>query len=143
VIVIAILRYRLWDIDVLIRRTLIYSMLTGVLALAYLGSVLLLQSIFQAITGRAQDQLVAVVSTLGIAALFVPVRARVQSLIDHRFYRRKYDAAKTVAAFGSALRDEVEINQLTSRLIDTVEASVQPSHASLWLKSGAKPDRQI
>ena len=142
VIVVAILRYRLWDIDVIIRRTLIYSVLTGLLALAYLGSVLFLQYALQALTGRAQDQLVAVVSTLAIAALFVPLRSRVQTLIDHRFYRRKYDAAKTVAAFGSALRDEVELNQLTKRLIETVDATMQPAQASLWLKSGAKPDGQ-
>jgi hypothetical protein len=141
-IAIAILRHRLWDIDVIVRRTLIYSVLTGLLALVYVGSVLILQNVLQALTGSGQDQLVAVVSTLGIAALFVPLRSRVQGFIDRRFYRRKYDAAKTVAAFGGAMRDEVEIVQLTNRLIDTVDATVQPAHASLWLRSVVKPDVQ-
>ncbi|MEP7356728.1 MAG: hypothetical protein ABI847_05775 [Anaerolineales bacterium] len=137
VVVIAILRYHLWTIDVIIRRTLIYSVLTGLLALAYLGSVLLLQNIFQALTGGAQDQLVAVISTLAIAALFVPLRSRVQGLIDHRFYRRKYDAAKTIAQFGGAIRDEVELNQLTDRLIDTVDSTMQPASVGLWVKPDA------
>ena len=132
---IAITRYRLFDIDLIIRRTLIYSALTAVLALAYLGSVLLLQSIFQALTGRAQDQLVAVVSTLVIAALFGPLRWRVQNVIDRRFYRRKYDAAKIVTAFGSALRDDVELNRLAAHLVETVEAAMEPAHTTLLLKA--------
>jgi len=132
---IAITRYRLFDIDLIIRRTLIYSALTAVLALAYLGSVLLLQSIFQALTGRAQDQLVAVVSTLVIAALFGPLRWRVQNVIDRRFYRRKYDAAKIVTAFGSALRDDVELNRLAAHLVETVETAMEPAHTTLLLKA--------
>jgi hypothetical protein len=134
-IAIAITRYRLFDIDLIIRRTLIYSVLTGLLALAYLGSVLLLQNVFQALTGRAQDQLVTVISTLTIAALFVPLRRRVQDFIDHRFFRRKYDAAKIVTAFSSILRDEVDINQLANHLAETVNASLRPAHTTLLLKT--------
>src|SRR5207248_5311817 len=109
----AILRYRLFDIDVIIRRTLVYALLTGLLALAYFGSVLVLQNFFSALTGQRQSTLVAVLSTLVIAALFGPLRTRAQAVIDRRFYRRKYDVAQTLAAFGSEMRDETNLGQLS------------------------------
>jgi hypothetical protein len=130
----AILRSRLWDIDLIIRRTLIYGALTALLALVYFGSVLALQAIFTAVTGSARSELVTVLSTLVIAALFVPARNRVQAVIDRRFYRRKYDAARTVAAFGNVVRDEVELDQLTERLTEVVEETLQPEIVNVWLK---------
>jgi hypothetical protein len=137
-ITISILRYRLWDIDVIVRRTLIYSVLTGLLALAYFGLVLVLQSLFSAITGEGRSALVTVLSTLVIAALFVPLRARVQRTIDRRFYRRKYDAATTLAAFGAQARDVVELEQLTSQLVQVVNNTMQPAHASLWVREARR-----
>jgi hypothetical protein len=131
---IAITRYRLWDIDVIIRRTLIYSTLTAVLALAYFGSIVSLQSILSAVTGESRNALATVLSTLAIAALFGPVRSRVQAAIDRRFYRRKYDAARTLAAFGAQARDVVELEQLSGQLLRAVEETMQPVHASLWLR---------
>jgi hypothetical protein len=137
---VAILRSRLFDIDVIIRRTLVYSILTAVLALAYFGSVLVLESAFRAVTGQGQNSLVVVLSTLGIAALFGPVQRQVQAAIDRRFYRQKYDAAQTLARFGMSARDEVDLEQLSARLIGVVEETMQPAHVSLWLKSRAKQE---
>ena len=135
---IAILRYRLYDIDVLINRTLVYGALTAALALAYFASVVLLQQIFRALTGQGQSQLVTVAATLAIAALFTPLRRRIQVAIDRRFYRRTYDAAQVLAAFSVRLRDEVDLNTLTDELLAVVAQTLQPAHVSLWLR---EPER--
>ncbi len=140
-IVIAILRYRLWAIDLLINRALVYGTLTALLALVYLGSVVLLQQILGPLFGQGND-LAVVASTLGIAALFQPLRRRIQALIDRRFYRRKYDAGKIVHAFGTRLRDEVDLNTLRDDLLVVVEETLQPVHVSLWLRPG-RPERGI
>jgi hypothetical protein len=135
---ISILRYRLWDIDLIIRRTLIYGTLTAALALMYLGAVITLQSAFHVLTGRDSSTIATVVSTLAIAGLFTPVRWRIQHAIDRRFFRRKYDTAKTLAAFGHALRDEVELDRLSDDLLASVQEAMQPAHLSLWLRKPAR-----
>ena len=135
---IAILRYRLYNIDLLINRTLVYGSLTAVLAAVYVGSVVLLQGLFQTLTGE-QTQLAVVVSTLVIAALFNPLRRRIQSFIDRRFYRSKYDAAKTLEAFSARLRDETDLDALCEDLMGMVQETMQPSHVSLWLRPDTAP----
>jgi hypothetical protein len=142
-LMIASLRYHLWDIDVLVRRTLVYSALTAVLALIYFGSVIVLQGILQALTGQRQSALVTVLSTLAIAALFGPLRSRVQAAIDRRFYRRKYNAARIMAAFSATLRTDAyaELDNVTAQLIETVNATLQPAEAGLWLKPPTKDQR--
>ncbi len=135
----AVLRYRLWDIDVLIRRTLIYSVLTALLALAYFGLVVVLQGAFNAVTGESRSELVTVISTLAIAALFGPLRGRVQHAIDRRFYRRKYDATRTLAEFGAKARDVVELEQLTGQLVRVVDETMQPAHVGLWVRQQGQP----
>ena len=130
---VAILRYRLYDVDLIINRTLVYATLTTVLVLTYLVTVVLLQEAFRTVTGR-ESQLAVVASTLTIAALFSPLRSRVQSFIDRRFYRNKYDAATTLAAFNTTLRDETDLGRLSDDLLDVVRETVQPEHASLWLR---------
>jgi hypothetical protein len=129
----AILRYRLWDIDILIRRTLQYSLLTGLLALAYFGGVVILQGITRPFTGSAESPLVTVITTLGIAALFTPLRRRVQAFIDRRFYRKKYNAEQALAQFAATARDEVDMDKLAAALVGVVEETVQPERVSLWL----------
>jgi hypothetical protein len=133
---IAILRYRLYDIDVIINRTLVYGTLTALLATVYLGGVATTQAIFRTLTGQQeQPQLAIVVSTLVIAALFNPLRRRIQSFIDRRFYRRKYDAAKTLAAFNVRLREETDLDSLRNEVLGVVRETMQPAHASLWLRT--------
>ena len=136
----AILRYRLYDIDQLINRTLVYGALSASLALVYFGGVAMTQAIFRALTGQEQQpQLAVVVSTLVIAALFNPLRHRIQAFIDRRFYRRKYDARNTLEAFSAKLRDETDLYALNSELVSAVRETMQPAHVSLWLRPEASP----
>jgi hypothetical protein len=132
---IAVLRYRLWDIDILINRTWVYGILTVSLALVYFGLVIGLQSLVRLFTGQTlQSPVVIVASTLAIAALFSPLRQHIQRIIDRRFYRRKYDAARALTAFSATLRNEVDLNQLQVDLVTVVEETMQPTFVSLWLR---------
>jgi peptidoglycan/LPS O-acetylase OafA/YrhL len=132
---IAIMRYRLYDIDFLINRTIVYGLLTTTLLLVYLSGVAATQAILQTLTGQAElPQLAIVVSTLVIAALFNPLRRRIQSFIDRRFYRRKYDARKTLEAFSAKLRHETDLGSLSEDLTNVVGDTMQPAHVSLWLR---------
>jgi hypothetical protein len=132
---IAVLRHHLFDIDVLINRTLVYGSLTALLALVYFGSIVVLQGLFRALTGQG-SQLAVVASTLAIAALFNPLRRWVQGFVDRRFYRRKYDAAKTLEAFSAKLREEPDLDALNEELLAVVQETMQPAHVSLWLHPG-------
>ena len=131
----AIMRYRLYDIDILINRALVYGSLTATLVATYFGGVATIQSLFRALTGQEQQsQIAVVVSTLAIAALFDPLRRRLQGFVDRRFYRRKYDAAKTLEDFSLKLRNETDLDTLSGDLISVVRETMQPEHASLWLR---------
>ena len=135
---VAILRYHLYDIDVIINRTLVYGLLTAMLGLIYIGCVVLLRQVLSPLTGSSELAIVA--STLAIAALFSPLRRRIQTTIDKRFYRRKYDAAKVLAAFGATARDETDLDALTGELMRVIDTTVQPETVGLWLR---KPEREV
>ena len=140
---VAVLRARLFDIDVVINRTLVYGSLTAMLALVYFGGVATTEVIFRTLTGQEQQpQLAIVVSTLVIAALFNPLRRRNQSFIDRRFYRRKYDARQTLEVFSARLRDETDLKALNDDLVGVVRETMQPEHVSLWLRPDTGPQRE-
>jgi hypothetical protein len=130
---IAILRYRLWDIDTLINKALVYGLLTSLLAALYAGLILGLERLAGLVTGQEDQPVVIVVSTLAIAALFLPVRRRLQALIDRRFYRKKYDAEQILAAFSATLRNQVDLEQIREQLLAVVSETMQPTHVSLWI----------
>ena len=138
---IAILSYRLYDIDRIINRTLVYGSLTVTLVALYFGGIVLLQRVFDVLTGTGEKSTLAVVaSTLVIAALFNPLRRRVQGFVDRSFYRYKYDAAKTLEAFGSRLREQTDLDALSDDLVEVVRGTMQPEHVSLWLRPDPKPE---
>jgi hypothetical protein len=132
-IAVAVLRYRLWDAALVVRRTLVYSALSALLLLVFFGAVVLLQSLFVLVTGQ-QSQLAIVLSTLAIAALFSPLRTRIQAAIDRRFYRRKYDAQQVLARFAITARDETDMTALTEALARVVQESIEPESVRVWLK---------
>jgi hypothetical protein len=135
---IAILRYRLYEIDLIINRTLVYGSLTAMLVALYFGGIVVLQRVFVILTGQ-QSTLAVVASTLAIAALFVPLRRRVQGFVDRRFYRRKYDARKTLEAFSTKLKNETDLESLNNDLVGVVRETMQPAHVSLWLRPETAP----
>jgi hypothetical protein len=130
---IAITRYRLYEIDLIINRTLVYGSLTAMLVALYFGGIVVLQRLFVLLTSQ-KSTLAVVASTLVIAALFTPLRLRIQSFIDRRFYRRKYDTRKTLEAFSAQLRNETDLGALSAELVGVVRETMQPAHVSLWLR---------
>jgi len=140
---IAIVRHRLYDIDLIINLTLVYAILSATLAVVYFGGIVVLQRVFAGLTGQEKlPQLAIVASTLAIAALFAPLRRRIQSFIDRRFYRRKYDARKTLEAFSTKLREETDLSALSDDLTSVIEETMQPAHVSLWLRPHVEADRR-
>jgi hypothetical protein len=139
---IAILRYKLWEIDVIINRTLVYGTVTGALLLLYAASIFILGALFSSISGRG-DQLAITISTLAIAILFNPLRGRVQRTIDRRFYRQKYDAEQILAGFSVTMRYEVDLDNLSTALLKTAAEAMQPKSLSLWLVGGERQNRPI
>ena len=137
---IAILRYRLWDVDVLINKTLVYGLLTGMLVAVYAGCIIVMQALLRGLFHQTSDVAI-VVSTLVIAALFQPLRRLIQAGIDRRFYRSRYDTARTLAAFSATLRSEVDLSQLSENLVTVVQETMQPAHISLWLRQPSLRDR--
>ena len=137
---ICILRYRLWDVDVLINKTLVYGLLTGMLVAVYAGCIIVMQALLREFFHQTSDAAI-VVSTLIIAALFQPLRRLIQAGIDRRFYRSRYDAARTLAAFSATLRNEVDLSQLSENLVTVVQETMQPEHISLWLRQPSLKDR--
>jgi hypothetical protein len=135
---IAVLRYRLYNIDRIINRTLVYGSLTTMLLAVYFGGIVVLQRLFVLLTGE-RSTLAVVASTLVIAALFTPLRRRIQGFIDRRFYRRKYDTRKTLEAFSAQLRNETDLGALSDDLVEVVRETMQPAHVSLWLRPEATP----
>jgi hypothetical protein len=136
----AVLKYRLYEIDLLINRTLVYSALTATLVGVYVGSIVVLQGLLRALTGQ-ESQLAIVASTLAVAALFNPLRRRIQGFIDRRFYRSKYDARKTLETFSAKLREETDLEALSNDLTSVVHETMQPAHISLWLRPDTAPKK--
>ena len=134
-VAIAILKYRLYDIDLIINRTLVYVSLTAVLALVYAGGVVGVGGLVRGATGQEKNNLVVAASTLAVAGLFRPARYRIQRFIDRRFYRSKYDAQRTIADFSAKMRGEIDLDSLTNEMAGVVQDTLQPTHVSLWLRS--------
>jgi hypothetical protein len=134
----AIFRYRLWDIDIIVRKTLTYGIVVVLLALVYFGSVIVLQQIFASVTG-ARSEVITVVSTLAIAVLFVPLRNQIQKVIDQRFYRKKYDTQQVLQDYARTVRDETDLEQLSERLVEVVNETLKPQSVTVWLNSTGNP----